>query len=356
MDGRGDRGQARALVPPPVTDARSQHLDEALLQLAEAMLHAHDPRELATTLLESMVTTYGFPRGLVAIHLEQRLSPLALHGARETGVGTGTSAVVRRAEAAAATQVVQQLDAEDEPWLARLLPAGSDLLVLPLTAEERHLGALVLQVPVVLRGPQGRRLLNEVERGATYAAAALDRVQRLAQLQRLASTDELTRIANRRGFLTSLDREIARSLRHDEPVTLVLLDLDRFKEINDVHGHPAGDEALRNAAAALAIACRDLDVPARYGGEEFAVVLPECDLERAASVAERFRAAISAAPAVTRLSASAGVATFPSQARDAEQLIKAADSALLEAKRRGRDQTVVSEELVDGAGTLADSR
>jgi diguanylate cyclase (GGDEF)-like protein len=349
VDGRGDREQARALLPPAVTDARSQHLDEALLQLAERLLHAREPREVATSLLESVVTTYGFPRGVVAVHLEQRLSPLALHGTVETGVGTGLSAVVGRAEAAAATQVVQRLDAEDEPWLARLLPPGSDLLVLPLTAEERHLGALVLQVPVVLRGPQGRRFLKEVERAATYAGLALDRVQRLAQLQRLAATDELTRIANRRGFLTSLDREIARSLRHNEPVSLILLDLDRFKEINDVHGHPAGDEALRNAAAALAMACRDLDIPARYGGEEFAIILPECDLERGAAVAERFRAAISAAPAVTRLCASAGVATFPTHAHDAEQLIKAADDALLEAKRTGRDRTVLSIERLDDA-------
>ena len=98
----------------------------------------------------------------------------------------------------------------------------------------------------------------------------------LEQVQRLAATDGLTKIANRRTFETTLEREVARAARSAEHLSLVLLDIDHFKRLNDAHGHQAGDEVLRNVAAALSCACRDFDTAARYGGEEFAVVLPGC--------------------------------------------------------------------------------
>jgi diguanylate cyclase (GGDEF)-like protein len=345
MEQPDERTETRALLPPVVGESRSPDLDHALLGLAEQLLRAAEPHDVATSLLESVVATYGFPRALVLGRSEGRLSTLATHGVLATAVGTGSSAAVSRAQEQRAAQVVAQLDPEREPWLARLLPAGAPLVVVPVAAAERALGALVLQLPVSLRGPQGRRLLREVERSVTYAGLALHRVQRLAQLQRLASTDDLTMIANRRNFLASLDREISRSVRRGEPVSLVLLDLDDFKQVNDVHGHPAGDEALRNVAAALTIACRDLDTAARYGGEEFVVILPDCSTDQCVALAERLRAAVSSAPAVRPLTASAGVATFPAHAGDSEQLIEAADTALLQAKSSGRDRTVMSSGL-----------
>lgn len=341
-----------ALVPSAAGDTR-RDLDAALLKLAERLLDANEPGDVAATLLEVVVETYGFPRGLVATHTSGLLSALATHGVLHSSVGVGSSAAVDCAHQQQSARVVAALDPVEEPWLARLLPAGSDLLVLPMGAEQRPLGALVLQVPAVLRGPQGRRLLSEVERGTRYAELALYRVQRLAQLGRLAATDDLTKIANRRSFQSSLERELSRSVRRGEPVSLVLLDLDYFKQINDLHGHPAGDEALRNVAAALTIACRDLDTLARYGGEEFAVILPDCDSERSVGIAERLRGAVSTAPAVRPLTASAGVATFPDHAADSDQLIKAADDALLEAKRKGRDRTVVSRTSPDAERTAA---
>ena len=117
-------------------------------------------------------------------------------------------------------------------------------------------------------------------------------------MQRLAATDGLTKIANRRTFEATLEREVARATRSAEHLSLVMVDIDHFKALNDMHGHQAGDEVLRNVAAALAIECRDFDTPARYGGEEFAVVLPGCGPEEARGIAERLRQAVAGAPAV----------------------------------------------------------
>jgi hypothetical protein len=199
MEQPDERLETRALLPAVVGESRSPDLDHALLGLAEQLLRAAEPHEVATSLLESVVATYGFPRALVLGRSEGRLSALAAHGVLAPAVGTGSSAAVSRAQEQRVAQVVAQLDPEHEPWLARLLPAGASLVVVPVVAAERALGALVLQVPVSLRGPQGRRLLREVERSVSYAGLALHRVQRLAQLQRLASTDDLTSTGIRRG-------------------------------------------------------------------------------------------------------------------------------------------------------------
>lgn len=341
MDSLSRRPEVRPLLPPRVAAGRAE-LDGVLLGLAEQLLAAARPEEAAAALVDVVVSAYGFPRAVVLGNVSGLLGSLAAHGTLTPSAGLGRSDVVVLAHEQEVTQVLAGLDQAAEPWLTAMLPAGSDVIIVPLRVAQQSLGAVLVQIPMMLRGQQGRRLLLEVERSARYAALAIHREQRLAQLQRLAATDDLTMIANRRSFTASLDREIARSLRHGEPMSLVLLDLDHFKQINDVHGHPAGDEALRNVAAALTVASRTLDTPARYGGEEFAVILPDCDARQSVIIADRLRAAVGQAPAPTPLTASAGVATFPSQASNAEELIAAADGALLQAKRSGRDRTVAS--------------
>jgi diguanylate cyclase (GGDEF)-like protein len=121
-----------------------------------------------------------------------------------------------------------------------------------------------------------------------------------------------------------------------------MVDIDHFKALNDSHGHQAGDEVLRNVAASLSCECRDFDTPARYGGEEFAIILPGCGPDEALDIAERLRRAVSAAPSVVPITASAGVATYPSHAGDADTLVRAADEALYRSKHAGRNQTSVS--------------
>ena len=320
---------------------------EALTDLAEALERAVDGSNIARSLLDSVIDTFGFPRGVVLAGPEGQLPVLASYGLEESTARRpgrpGRSAVVDEAHRTHSTLLVRCLDAESDPWLASLLPDAQNLVVVPLSAEGRPLGALVLEQSDLAGGRIQRRVVSGLERSASYAALALRNAWLLEQVQRLAATDGLTKIANRRTFEATLEREVARATRSAEHVSLVMVDIDHFKSLNDTHGHQAGDEVLRNVAAALAIECRDFDTPARYGGEEFAVVLPGCAPEEALKIAERLRAAVSAAPSIVPITASAGVATFPGHAGDADTLVRAADDALYESKRAGRDRTTASE-------------
>lgn len=339
---KGSRGRpARRPAEPPDASAGDGAELERLLRVAEDLLAAPDPPAAAAVLLSSVVGMYGFPRGVLLGATDGRLVVLAAHGLVEPSPPAVRcrSDGVSRALEEGATRVLRRLNATKEPWLAQLFPPGVDLLAVPVTADGRRLGALLLQLPW-LREPGWRRTVVEpLERAAACTARALRTLWRVEQLERLAATDDLTMIANRRSFMASLERELARGVRSGEPVSLVMLDLDEFKLVNDLHGHPAGDEALRNVAAALSIACRDLDTAARYGGEEFAVILPDCGPDRCFDIAERFREAVASAPAVRQLTASAGVASYPAHAGDVESLVRAADDALLVSKRGGRNRT-----------------
>jgi len=313
-----------------------------LLRLAERLLAAPDAVQAGVELLDAMVGSYGFPRAVLLAAPEGRLPVLASHGVTSAATPPGRcdSPAVAHAVQGGTPVLLPRVFAGDEPWLTRLLPEGADLLVVPVVAGGRQFGALVLQLPVLREPAWHTSITPALERAAACLARSLRTLWRVEHLERLAATDDLTMIANRRSFTSSLERELARSARSGEPVSLVILDLDGFKAVNDLHGHPAGDEALRNVAAALTIVCRDLDTPARYGGEEFAVILPDCGAAQGLEIAERLRAAVRAAPAVTTLTASAGVATFPQHGRDVDTLVLAADDALLAAKRGGRNRSV----------------
>jgi diguanylate cyclase (GGDEF)-like protein len=168
----------------------------------------------------------------------------------------------------------------------------------------------------------------------------------LEQVQRLAATDALTGIANRRTFEKTLGAEVSRASRSRSDVTLIMLDIDRFKSLNDEFGHQAGDEVLARVGEALQKACRESDTPARYGGEEFAVLMPGCSPAEATMAAERLRKRISEIEAVRDITFSAGIATFPIHALSADELIARADDALYQSKRSGRDRATLSSHLV----------
>ncbi|NJD18025.1 MAG: diguanylate cyclase, partial [Gemmatimonadetes bacterium] len=181
---------------------------------------------------------------------------------------------------------------------------------------------------------------------------ARERMQRelelaYADVERLARTDPLTGLANRRHFMERLEAEVERSERYARTLSLVALDMDHFKAVNDTHGHAAGDDVLRAAAQALRDVCRDVDLAARLGGEELALLLPETDGAGARTVAERVREHIAAtahqSPAGQpfRVTASLGVATAVPGA-PGEALLQAADEALYRAKRSGRNLVVMA--------------
>ena len=143
-----------------------------------------------------------------------------------------------------------------------------------------------------------------------------------------------------------LDRELARAQRYDRPLTLALFDIDRFKRINDVHGHLAGDMALRELAGLLKCGVRKDELLARYGGEEFAMVLPETTGEQAVQACERLRQAVEGhhfeyAGEVFPVTISVGVASFSPEIITPEDLIEAADTKLYEAKSSGRNKVMI---------------
>jgi diguanylate cyclase (GGDEF)-like protein len=173
------------------------------------------------------------------------------------------------------------------------------------------------------------------------ARTLLDFKNYLDSCEEAAFTDHLTGLANRRRFERQLEREVARTRRFGRPFCLLLIDIDHFKLVNDTYGHDAGDDVLRRLGNALQAGTRGIDTSARIGGEEFAVILTETDFARGLEVAERLRSAVSETemPSAARITVSIGLSEFDAAAtRDARELYAAADAALYEAKRRGRDR------------------
>jgi two-component system, cell cycle response regulator len=168
------------------------------------------------------------------------------------------------------------------------------------------------------------------------------------ELRKEASHDHLTGLWNRRAATANLRRDLSRAARAGEPLSLALVDFDRFKSINDTWGHPAGDAVLVEGAARLRRCVRDTDTVARWGGEELLLVLPSADPARAAEVGERVRAAIADEPFAVDgialpVTVSIGIATaFGERADRWEQVVKLADEALYRAKARGRNRVEVS--------------
>jgi diguanylate cyclase (GGDEF)-like protein len=171
-------------------------------------------------------------------------------------------------------------------------------------------------------------------------------------LEQMASTDPLTRIYNRRVFLMWCERELERSRRTEGPFSILMVDLDRFKHINDRYGHHTGDEALCAAVEKMQDSVRGIDVLGRWGGEEFAVLLPHASAEAALLVAERVRASIARIllPAretrkedsleAVRVTASIGVATFLGSSDSVQSMVERADGCLYQAKAQGRNRVV----------------
>ncbi|HYO56766.1 diguanylate cyclase [Archangium sp.] len=232
------------------------------------------------------------------------------------------------------------------PRIIALVPAEERAAVLAAL----RLGAEVVRSPVDLEELLARmaRCIHERQR-----LSAL--VTRVASLERLSITDGLTQVHNHRYFQDRLREEFRRAQRYDDPLSLILIDLDHFKAFNDQHGHQVGDIVLCDVAASLQRSVRETDLLARYGGEEFAILLPRTPLAGALTVAERVwreLGALYTGPQRTlRVTASLGVSAFPHHAvNSAEQLVRSADQALYRAKDEGRNRIClhVSPSPLDG--------
>ena len=180
--------------------------------------------------------------------------------------------------------------------------------------------------------PQTTEVRQALRLLALEAAIAIERGELLGRLEQAAHTDDLTGLLNRRAWSSELSRELARADRSGAPLCVAVLDLDRFKQFNDSHGHQAGDRFLKQVAGIWSGALRRGDILARHGGEEFALAMPETDLDEAEGILERLRESVPAGE-----TCSAGVCVW-NGSEGAESLLDRADTALYEAKDAGRDR------------------
>jgi len=225
----------------------------------------------------------------------------------------------------------------------------------PLPAALLHLGLVGLGYALVLveESSPGNHLdgwlaaTGTLLLGGLFVVRVRDRMTALiASLADAAHRDALTELLNRRGFQEVFDVELERARRAEAPLSLIVGDLDRFKRVNDLHGHAAGDAALRHTADTIRSAKRRVDLAARIGGEEFALLAADSDEHGAYMLAERIREEIEASD--DGLTVSFGIATFPLHGQSPEALLRAADQALYAAKRLGRNRTVISSAEVPG--------
>lgn len=227
--------------------------------------------------------------------------------------------------------------------LLREMDFRSALLV-PLVMRDQGLAVLFLQDCAIPRewDIDDVSLLSSL---ADQLSVGIENAQLHAERERQAVIDGLTGIYNRRKFMEEYEREFVRAKRYGEPFSLIVVDLDFLKKINDNFGHQAGDEAIKSVAAVMRQSCRTIDIPARYGGEEFCLLLPNTDLELAEQIAERLRKLINECEIVGygNISASIGVACYPKHAPDPDALFQKADDALYKAKESGRNRVCISE-------------
>jgi diguanylate cyclase (GGDEF)-like protein len=216
---------------------------------------------------------------------------------------------------------------------------------LPLECRGRTVGAVV----AIDRWPSAREprftpaTSNALAAALEPGATALDNALRVQRAEALSVTDDLTQLYNSRYLSQVLRRETKRASRSGRPLSLLFIDLDGFKSVNDTHGHLFGSRALVEAASVIRASARETDVVARFGGDEFAVVLPDTGSDGAIAVGDRIRERIAAHRFLQAdglsiaLTVSVGVATLPDVSNSAEELIHAADDAMYWVKDRGKN-------------------
>jgi diguanylate cyclase (GGDEF)-like protein len=314
---------------------------ESLVALGAELERAIRHDDVTTALVRHLCGRLGFTRAAVLIRQEGQWVGVIDDGIVEmrAEMPDRSAPLVHETWSTGAPMLVREVD---DDLLDLVLPGGSNVVVAPVAVDGEDLGVAVAEWG---GGSEARIPMSTVQafaQASMHTALALRNADLLGEVERLATRDSLTGLANRRLFDESLHREAARSQRLGAPLSLLVLDVDHFKQVNDSYGHQTGDRVLRDVAQAIVMNTKGFDVAARYGGDEFVVLLPGCKRDDALRVAQRVRREISRQLGEAPVTISVGVATMPNNAQDAERLVAAADSALYDAKDAGRDRVTMS--------------
>lgn len=315
----------------------------ALYETGKALSASLRQEELLSLLLDIAMTDLAADLGMVFL-LDRETDRCELMASRGAPPGYApTSRDVDRSLCDWAVRhrgpCVKTRDLADDPLLAAAGRTSGTAAAIPLVSGSGTVG--VILVATRARSAFTEENIRFLEALAAQAATALENAMLYRQTAYWAIRDGLTGLYNYRHFAERLEIELARAARYQKPLSLLVIDVDLFKQVNDAFGHLVGDEVLRSLAERLGAHTRDSDLLARYGGEEFAVVLPETDYEEAIRVAEKLRQAVADTPVAmvgpdatpVSITISIGVATFPATAQ-AEHIVSQADQALYYAKSR----------------------
>lgn len=318
--------------------------------LAKLLITTLNPKELLKNALDKVLELTGSKLGVIYLMNEEgdTLEPFVTQGvdisslqALKTGEGIpGHAAQERRS--VVLEHIPEKCHIQVNVGFSIALP--NEVAAYPLMYKEKVLGVMLLgtfeHYPV--------EELPLVEYLANQIAITLDNALTHEKVERLSIADGLTGLFNRRFLSERLEEEFSKALRYEAPLSILIMDVDFFKRVNDAFGHLVGDNALVTVAQVLRQSVRESDLVGRYGGEEFVVLLPHTEIEKALTVAEKIRLAVSetSVPGMgeRRLTISIGAAGFPDMRVDSmQELVRKADEALYRAKEGGRNQVVRAE-------------
>jgi diguanylate cyclase (GGDEF)-like protein len=322
---------------------------DTLAEMIRAVNASLEPGRVAEALVTRAAEWVPAPGWLVLARNDSgTIQPMASRGltpSLETAATAVGGWVVRTGE------VFSSADVSADRRLARAeADAAAAAIGLPLECRGGTIGALVaIDRLAAAREPRfDRATMNVLKAALEPAATAIDNAVRMQRAEALSVTDDLTSLYNSRYLSQVLRREAKRASRSGRPLSLLFVDLDGFKSINDTHGHLFGSRALVEAASVIRASARETDMVARFGGDEFALVLPDTGSEGASAVGERLRERIAAHGFLQadglniRLTVSVGVATLPDVAASVESLIQAADKAMYRVKDHGKNGIFVA--------------